>query len=117
MREGDHDGAFDAFTRSIAADPSLADPWANRATIAVKRGELDAALADLTQALALREDVVIFCNRAKVFERQQHWHGALDDYARALALGNGDNDAIDRGRERCLSALREAPARRSARVS
>jgi tetratricopeptide (TPR) repeat protein len=106
MRAGQHEEAFEAFTQSMTADPSLADPRANRASIAVRRGDFGAAVADLTHALALREDAVILCNRAKVFEKQRHWQRAMEDYARALALG-GDSGAIARGRERCLAAMRE----------
>jgi tetratricopeptide (TPR) repeat protein len=106
LRAGQHEEAFDAFTQSITADPSLADPRANRASIAVRRGDFDAAVVDLTHALALREDAVILCNRAKVFEKQRHWQRAMEDYARALALG-GDGGAIARGRDRCLAAMRE----------
>ena len=54
MRLGHHDAASDAFARSIEADPNLADPWANRAIIAFRRGDVSGAIHDLTRALALR---------------------------------------------------------------
>jgi tetratricopeptide (TPR) repeat protein len=113
MRASRYDKAFGSFTRSIAADPSLADPWANRSTIAAKRGNLDEAVADLTRALALREDTVILCNRAKVFESQGQWQCADDDYARALALDGCDSEAAARGCGRCHDGLREARSGRS----
>jgi tetratricopeptide (TPR) repeat protein len=101
-----HDGAAsDAFTRSIEADPFLADPWANRAIVAVRRGDLRAAIRDLTQALALREDAAILYNRGRVLESQRQWQEAADDYSRALVLDGGDREAIDHGYKRCLEAL------------
>ncbi len=105
MAIGHHDAASDAFTRSIEADPYLADPWANRAIVAIRRGELRAALHDLTKALALREDAAILYNRGRVFESRRQWKKAADDYSRALVLDGGDREAIDRGYKRCREAL------------
>jgi tetratricopeptide (TPR) repeat protein len=107
MAVGNPDAARDAFTRSIEADPALADPWANRAIVAYRRGDLEAARHDLTRALALREDVAILCNRGKVFEKLRQWQNAADDYARALTLDGGNSEAIERGYQRCLEALRQ----------
>jgi tetratricopeptide (TPR) repeat protein len=111
MGIGHHAAASDAFTRSIEADPLLADPWANRAILAVKRGDLRGALHDLTKALALREDAAILYNRGRVFESRRQWQKATDDYSRALVLGGGDRDAIDRGCERCREALSRIKSR------
>ena len=112
MRIGDHDAASDAFARSIAADPALADPWANRATIAYKRGDFRSAIHDLTRALTLREDAAILCNRAKVFEAKRQWQKAADDYARARTLGGANAEAIDRRYQRCIEALGQTRSRR-----
>jgi tetratricopeptide (TPR) repeat protein len=112
MRIGDHDAASDAFARSIAADPNLADPWANRATIAYKRGDFRSAIHDLTRALALREDAAILCNRAKVFEAKRQWQKAADDYARARKLAGANAEAIDRRYQRCIEALGQTKSRR-----
>jgi tetratricopeptide (TPR) repeat protein len=105
MAIGHHGAASDAFTRSIEADPSLAAPWANRAILAIRRGDLRAALHDLTTALALREDAAILYNRGKVFESRRQWQKAADDYARALVLDGGNSEAVNRGYRRCLEAL------------
>ncbi len=105
MAIGHHDTASDAFTRSIEADPYLADPWANRAIVAIRRGDLRAALHDLTKALALREDAAILYNRGRVFEQRRQWQKAADDYSRALVLDGGNREAINRGYKRCLEAL------------
>jgi tetratricopeptide (TPR) repeat protein len=105
MRMGYSDAACAAFTRSIETDPALADPWANRATIAYRRGDVSGALRDLTEALARREDTAILCNRARVFEAARRWQEAADDYARAMTLDGADREAIGRRRARCLDAL------------
>jgi tetratricopeptide (TPR) repeat protein len=55
-----------AFTAALAVDPGLADAWANRAIVRWRRDEADAALSDLDQALALRDDATIRRNREKV---------------------------------------------------
>jgi tetratricopeptide (TPR) repeat protein len=99
------DAASDAFARSIEADPTLADPWANRAIIAFRRGDLSGARRDLTEALARREDAAILCNRAKVFEAEHRWQEAASDYGRALNLEGADKEAIGHRRDRCLEAL------------
>ena len=106
MRMGHHDAASDAFARSIKADPALADSWANRATIAFKRGDLRAAIRDLTHALGLREDAAILCNRAKVYETKRQWQKAADDYARARTLAGANVEAIEQRYQRCIEALR-----------
>ena len=111
MATGDRDIAFDTFTRSIEMDPSLADPWANRAIIAFRRGDVCAALHDLTRAAALREDAAILYNRGRVLESQRQWQKAADDYARARVLAGADREAIDRGYQRCLEALRRKKLR------
>jgi tetratricopeptide (TPR) repeat protein len=112
MRMGDHDAACGAFARSIEADPTLADPWANRATIAFKRGDFRGAIHDLTRALALREDAAILCNRARVFEAKRQWQRAADDYVRARTLGGADTEALDRSYRRCIEALARTRSRR-----
>lgn len=111
MRIGDHDAAADAFARSIKADPALADPWANRATLAYRRGDLSAAILDLTCARSLREDAAILCNRARVFEAKRQWQKAADDYARARTLDGADRAAIDRRYLRCIEALGQTKSR------
>jgi Flp pilus assembly protein TadD len=111
MAAGDRDTAIATFTRSIEVDPSLADPWANRAIIAFRRGDLCAARHDLTRAAALREDAAILYNRGRVLESQRQWQKAADDYARARMLAGADQEAIDRGYQRCLKAQRRKKLR------
>jgi len=86
IQDEELDRAYESFTKAIEADPSLADTWANRATVLFKRGDLDGAIADLTHALRLREDANAFYNRGRVFEAQRKWTQAIQDYSRALDL-------------------------------
>jgi tetratricopeptide (TPR) repeat protein len=58
-----------------------------------KRGEPEAALSDLSEALHLREDVTVLYNRGRVLESQKRWHEAAADYSRALALAGGTGGA------------------------
>jgi Flp pilus assembly protein TadD len=111
MRTGDPEAASASFARAIELDPALADPWANRAIIAYRRGDIGGARHDLTEALARREDAVILCNRAKTFEAEQRWQEAADDYARAMTLEGADKEAIGERRARCLAAIGQ-PRRR-----
>ena len=95
MRMGYSDAACAAFTRSIETDPALADPWANRATIAYRRGDVSGALRDLTEALARREDTAILCNRARVFEAARRWQEVLDQARDVLDLEIPDLEQVD----------------------
>jgi len=82
--------AYESLTKSIEAEPSLPDAWANRATVLYKQGALDQARLDLSRALSLREDPAAFYNRGRCFEAQKRWTEAADDYSRALKLTRGD---------------------------
>jgi tetratricopeptide (TPR) repeat protein len=106
MRNGALDRAFDDFTRAIKVNPSLADAWANRGTIFFKRGALESALADLTRAAQLREDAAILYNRGRIFEAEQRWQEAIDDYERAMTISLGAVHRVARRRDKCLRMLR-----------
>jgi tetratricopeptide (TPR) repeat protein len=69
LNDNEADVAFELFTRAIAADANLVEPLANRAIVSYRRGDFDAALADLDRALALREDPDIRHNRERVLTR------------------------------------------------
>lgn len=111
MGLGHRTAASDAFTRSINADPLLADPWANRAIVAIGRGDYRAALHDLSKALTLREDAAIFYNRGRIFESRRQWQKAADDYSRALVLDGGNREVVNRGYKRCREALSRIKSR------
>ncbi|HEY2385057.1 MAG TPA: tetratricopeptide repeat protein [Terriglobia bacterium] len=104
MKAGRSDPAYEAFTKAIKADPSLPDAWINLATVLFKRGELEAALRNLTQALRLREDAPAFYNRGRILEAQGKWDEAADDYTRALHLTRGGKLRILQRLKYCQSA-------------
>src|SRR5262249_1674586 len=83
MRDGNQAEADMSFTAAIDADPTLADAWANRASILFKQGDAEAALRDLDRAIALRADGEILYNRARVLESLSRWREAATDYSSA----------------------------------
>ncbi len=104
QRQRRWDEAEAAFTRAIAGDPREPSAFINRATLAVRRGSLEAALADLDRAIALREDRDAYFNRARLHHTQRRWTEAIADYRRALALG-AERELIAGPLERCRRAL------------
>ncbi len=106
MQNDDMDAGFAAFTCAVEADPLLADPLANRAIISFRRGDLEAALDDLTRALSIREDAGILYNRGRVFKSQRRWREAIDDFERALSLTEGEATDVTRHRDECLAMMR-----------
>jgi Flp pilus assembly protein TadD len=63
------DAALADFAAALERQPGLADAWANRAVVHVRRGDLELALADIKHALALRDDPAIRGNRERILER------------------------------------------------
>jgi tetratricopeptide (TPR) repeat protein len=49
---GDAGGALEAWQRSVACDPTFADPWRSIAGALAKKGDLDGAIRTLQQSLA-----------------------------------------------------------------
>ena len=54
-RESDYDGAMSDFTRVISIHPGCMDAWYWRGDLRRQRGDLDSAIADYNQAVALLE--------------------------------------------------------------
>lgn len=65
----DDAAALAAFDRALQLDATLADAWANRATVHYRRRNDQRALEDLDAALALRDDPAIRRNRERVIAR------------------------------------------------
>lgn len=51
---GDAQGAEEAFTQAIAADPAFAEAYANRGALRGQRGDYEASRADLEKAVELK---------------------------------------------------------------
>jgi tetratricopeptide (TPR) repeat protein len=105
LKRREHAAAERSFSAAIAADPSLANAWANRATLRFRQGEWSAALTDIDRALALRDDSDIRFNRGRIFEAEARWAEASADYCRALALATGATDHIRRHLDACNQGL------------
>jgi tetratricopeptide (TPR) repeat protein len=69
MADRRNEEALASFQGALDRDPDLADAWANRAIVRVRRGELEQALADVDRALTLRDDPVIRRNRERILQR------------------------------------------------
>jgi tetratricopeptide (TPR) repeat protein len=108
MEAQDLAAAAQNFSAAIAADPDLADAWANRATILFRQGDAAAALRDLDHALALREDAETLCNRGRVLESLERRREAVADYRRALALGVSGAEKVQRRLECCIALEQDA---------
>ncbi|HEX4221621.1 MAG TPA: tetratricopeptide repeat protein [Pseudonocardiaceae bacterium] len=84
LAEGDADAANHSLTKAIERDATLVEAWANRAALAYETGDTRAAIADLTEALALSDDATIRCHRATCY-RELGQHAEAD---RDLAAAN-----------------------------
>jgi tetratricopeptide (TPR) repeat protein len=84
--------AYQTFSLALEHDPSLAEAWTNRAIAAFENGQVEAAIADLTQAISLEESVTILSNRAFAYQTLQRWNEASDDYTRCLNLLQDDQE-------------------------
>jgi tetratricopeptide (TPR) repeat protein len=94
-----------AFDRALGADPGLISALSGRATLAYEAGDLDAAIADLCQAIELKPgDPALLYNRAFAFQGAGRWHDALADLEAAATLAPDDPD-ITAAQESCLSRV------------
>lgn len=82
-------GAEDLFTLALSARSDLGQALVNRATIRFDRGEVVAAIADLTAALAVADDAVTRYNRGHAHRHRGDWRAAEDDFTAALSLDDG----------------------------
>lgn len=54
----------------------------------------DDAISDYTRALALKQDPVVYVNRAGAYREQKLWNQALSDYETALQIKPDESDAL-----------------------
>lgn len=94
MGEGHLEQAYHAFTEALKQEPSLVSAWTNRAVLAYEQGDLNAAIDDLSRALAIEENADVFYNRGLAYQEQAQWVEAIADYSRALALSSADTQEI-----------------------
>ena len=66
IAERRNDDAFADLSAALAQQPDLADAWANRAVVQVRRGAKVEALKDIERALALRDDPAIRRNHQRI---------------------------------------------------
>lgn len=89
--------AYRALSSAIEHDHSLSAAWTNRAILAFETGRGDAAIDDLTHAIALGEDATARYNRGIVYQSKELWSEAIEDFTVALSFDNEDaQDLLDR---------------------
>ena len=81
--------ADELFTRALAVRPDLTEALVNRATTRFDRGDIPAAIVDLTAALDLSDDPVTRYNRGHAHQQLGDWQSAVDDFTAALFLDDG----------------------------
>ncbi|TYB63177.1 tetratricopeptide repeat protein [Nonomuraea sp. PA05] len=81
-----------AFDQALELDPELVAAWAGRAELAFERGDHEAALADLTQALKLAETAELLYNRSLVYRAVGLEAQEREDLLRAAELAPEDED-------------------------
>jgi tetratricopeptide (TPR) repeat protein len=93
--EGRHAEARAAFDRAIERDPFLPEGWASRGVLAYETGDADRAVADLSEAIALRQDAALLYNRAVALRSLGREEEARADLERAHELAPDDEDILD----------------------
>jgi len=86
--------AYQALSSAIEQDPSLVAAWSNRAVLAFEQGQVEAAIEDLTQALALGENAAVRSNRGIAYQALQQWEQAIEDFTIALQLDREDEQDL-----------------------
>ncbi|GAB1510498.1 tetratricopeptide repeat protein [Actinophytocola sp. KF-1] len=86
---GEHEVADELFSRALAGRPDLTEALVNRATTRFERGDVAAAIADLTAALSLADDPVTRYNRGHAHRALGDARSAAADFMAALSLDDG----------------------------
>jgi tetratricopeptide (TPR) repeat protein len=93
-REGYYASARDAFDSAVRDDPRNATYWNNRAVAKVRLGDLDGAVQDYTQAMALApQDAEIVFNRGNAYAAAGNLPAAINDFTTAVTIRPGYSQA------------------------
>jgi tetratricopeptide (TPR) repeat protein len=97
--------ARSAFDTALAAAPDLVSALSGRAGVAYELGDVDAAIADLSAAVATTpEDAGLQFNLAFVYQSAQQWDDALAHLATAAELAPDDPEITD-AQEQCRAKV------------
>ncbi|MGB7085321.1 MAG: tetratricopeptide repeat protein, partial [Phormidesmis sp.] len=106
-RAGQFDLAETQWSALIDQLPNEAAVWSNRGNVRVGQNNLDGAVSDYTQAIALASNELDpYLNRGAVWEAMGQWEKAIDDYNRALQI-NPDDPAAYNNRGNAEAGLGE----------
>jgi tetratricopeptide (TPR) repeat protein len=98
-----------ALGRALELDPGLHEARVNRAVAAYEQGDYEAAVADLTAALAAgeeyRDNPDMLYNRGRVYEILGRLTDAVTDYTRALSQPAADRSELLFRRGACYARL------------
>ena len=108
METGEASVARDELDAALDIDPTLTEALTNRAVLLYEAGDIEAAVRDLDRSLELTDDPAVRSNRAVAYEHLGRWAEAADDYDRAAAISNDDNE-----RARLQASAEEARARQN----
>lgn len=100
--------AYQALSSAIEQDPLLVAAWTNRAVLAFEQGQVEAAIEDLTRAIALGENAAVRYNRGVAYQSRQQWEQAVEDFTAALNLDREDEQDLLYRRGYCLARLGDA---------
>ncbi len=93
---GQFDLAETQWTKLIDALPQEAAVWSNRGNVRVRQNNLEGALADYSEAIALApKEPDPYLNRGAVWEATGQWEKAIADYNQVLQIDPDDPAAYN----------------------
>jgi tetratricopeptide (TPR) repeat protein len=86
LKQGDYAGALADLDAALRLDPQLADAYRHRSAARLLAGDLAGAEEDAKQAVALRPGVEAHAQCGAVFQCEQDFAAAVEQYSRAIDL-------------------------------